>query len=193
MSIGKVPIFRRTELCNTGIANNNAGSVTRFCYFTKLQFYLGGRYIDTEVKVDTGSYYTIIGADAIKLTKERRKALPIEDTGRRLESASGHILNAKPIVVDEFRLTNELIFPQILIYISDDLKDKSVLGMDILTLFNFRYDRRDHTMWLYYEDDFLDRLKKRMFHHKKDYIDPGYIASLDIPESRIKQPGYEAD
>lgn len=64
-------------------------------------------------------------------------------------------------------------------YFSEDIGEKAVLGMDILSLFDFQYLRErgssNGTFWINNYVSTLDVLKKRMLNKDIDYLDPSQI------------------
>lgn len=173
--------LRKSELVRSNNDRRKSNhTISRYEYIINLKFNLSGKIIKANAKVDTGSYYTVIGRDAVKHSDDIiNKAILKEEPERTLITASGNIITAKPICVNNLKITEDIIFPKIKLYISEGLETKSVLGMDILTMFSFQYDKRDKTIWIMYEENFKDRLKKNMLNTEKDYIDPAYIALLD--------------
>ena len=173
-------IQKQTELVNTGDPRKNR-SYLRAYYYTTISFELFGINSDIEVKVDTGSPYTVVGAQNRKLDavlKEHLRTVGI-DGRTAVEDASGNPIGLKPQVVQNFKLTDDIVFPKVKIYFSDSLKEKAILGMDILTLFDFKYHRDDKAIWIYYEENFLEKLGKKMINKNLGYIDPGLIAAMD--------------
>lgn len=119
----------------------------RFSYYTLLDIEFYGKRKKLQFKLDTGSPYTIIGLDLLKkngidLTKE------IEKTGfqDKLLDASGRNVRIAPYIVKHFHLTEEICLTDVLIYISPDIKERAVLGMDLLSLFDFQYKWERNSM-----------------------------------------------
>ena len=88
------------------------------------------------------------------------------------------------LVVENFRLTDKIVFPKIPIYLSLSLKSTSVLGMDILTMFTFTYRNNSKTITLYYPENYLDVFRKKMCTDDKEIIRPECIGTFD--ETNIK-------
>lgn len=112
----------------------------RFSYYTLLTLNLSGKVKKLQFKLDTGSPYTIIGLDLLKkngmdLTKE------LEEAGFQDElfDASGRNVRIAPYIVRSFNITDEIKLSDVLIYISPDIENRAVLGMDLLSLFDFQY------------------------------------------------------
>lgn len=66
----------------------------------------------------------------------------------RLESATGGGISYREVVVDGFYLTPGIKFPKIKLAFSEDIGNKSLLGMDILGLFSFVYNRNKQEFYL---------------------------------------------
>ena len=80
-----------------------------------------------------------------------------------------------------------IIIPKLLIFFSKELKDKAILGMDILSLFDFQYLREKRstngTFWINNYQDVLDNISKRMLNQELDYLDPSLILSIVIEDT----------
>ncbi|MCM1183060.1 MAG: hypothetical protein NC337_06785 [Roseburia sp.] len=97
--------------------------------------------------------------------------------------ASGTELKLYGYVVENFRLTSDIILDKIKLFFSEDIGDKALLGMDIMSLFDFQYlkERRQNwgTFWINNYEDVLRELNNRKLNKDMDYIDPVLIANID--------------
>lgn len=119
---------------------NERRDYRRFSYYTLLVLSFEGITKRLQFKLDTGSPRTVIGLDLLKrngldLTEE------INKTGLQdgLKDASDNDIRVAPYIVQSFKLTDEITLNNVLVYISPDIKSRAVLGMDILSLFDFQY------------------------------------------------------
>ncbi|MEZ3447620.1 MAG: retroviral-like aspartic protease family protein [Lachnospiraceae bacterium] len=126
---------------------NQIKDTARFSYYTLLSLNLNGKIKKLQFKLDTGSPYTIIGLDLLKrngidLTQE------LENTGfqEELFDASGRNVRIAPYIVQSFKLTEEITLNDVQIYISPDIENRAVLGMDLLSLFDFQYQWEVNSM-----------------------------------------------
>lgn len=161
------------------------------------------RLIDQKMifRVDTGSPYTIINMrDLVKFEKvyddktgkyvvmtENIRDKIIYDTLINLSTpfkdmdtaTSKGEIKTRRIIVDDFKLTDKIIFPKLEIFISDSLRSTSILGMDILTLFKFTYVPSEKEITLASYPDYLKRFHSVMGDASKDCISPYCIALID--------------
>lgn len=126
---------------------NQIKDTARFSYYTLLSLNLNGKIKKLQFKLDTGSPYTIIGLDLLKrngidLTQE------LENTGfqEELFDASGRNVRIAPYIVQSFKLTEEITLNDVQIYISPDIENRAVLGMDLLSLLDFQYQWEVNSM-----------------------------------------------
>ena len=86
-------------------------------------------------------------------------------------------------IVEDFRLTDEITLDKIKLFFSEDIGNKALLGMDILSLFDFQYlkEKRQNygTFWINNYDEALKDLQTRRLNKDIDYIDPILIAAVD--------------
>ncbi len=72
---------------------------------------------------------------------------------------------------------------KIKLFFSEDIGNKALLGMDILSLFDFQYlkEKRQNygTFWINNYDEALKELQVRRLNKDIDYIDPILIAAID--------------
>ena len=97
--------------------------------------------------------------------------------------ASGTELKLYGYIVENFRLTDEITLDKIKLFFSEDIGNKALLGMDILSLFDFQYlkEKRQNygTFWINNYDEALEELQARRLNKDIDYIDPILIAAID--------------
>lgn len=97
--------------------------------------------------------------------------------------ASGTELKLYGYIVENFRLTDEITLDKIKLFFSEDIGNKALLGMDILSLFDFQYlkEKRQNygTFWINNYDEVLKDLQARRLNKDMDYIDPILIAAVD--------------
>lgn len=80
-----------------------------------------------------------MGKNLIKKYKECLGDVNAKGKDTYAYEASGNKIDLKSYIVSDFYLTEDIVFDKILIYFSDILEDRAVLGMDILSLFNHSY------------------------------------------------------
>lgn len=138
------------------------------------------------MKVDTGASYTVIGLDYPGIDRYTNEIMS-NNINNEAFDASGSKLNLNGYVVENFQLTEDIIIPKLLIFFSKELKDKAILGMDILSLFDFQYLREKRstngTFWINNYQDVLDNISKRMLNQELDYLDPSLILSIVIEDT----------
>lgn len=134
------------------------------------------------VKIDTGASFTVIGLknDQLSQFADEIRQHKIKD---KASDASDNKIQLYEYIVENFKLTKEIIIPKIKLYFSDDIKNKALIGMDILSLFDFQYLKdggiSHGTFWINNYEIALDKLKDRTFNKDLDYIDPGSIYSIE--------------
>ena len=157
-------------------------SRSRLYYYLDIKFKVNNRVIKVILKLDTGSPYTVISLNNIKANnvevyKYIKKNVNIS---KYIRDASGNNIDLRKIDVFDFKFTEDIIFDKISIYFSESLRTRSVLGMDIISLFMHTYRLDTHstsgTYWIHnYEDSF------KRFSNLKDengYYNPSGILSL---------------
>ena len=116
------------------------------------------------------------------LLEYREKILQSSMIGRAYD-ASGTELKLYGYVVEKFRLTDEIVIDKIKLFFTEDIGNKALLGMDILSLFDFQYlkEKRQNygTFWIDNYDKALKELQARNLNRDIDYIDPILIANID--------------
>ena len=116
------------------------------------------------------------------LLEYREKILQSSMIGRAYD-ASGTELKLYGYVVEKFRLTDEIVIDKIKLFFTEDIGNKALLGMDILSLFDFQYlkEKRQNygTFWIDNYDKALKELQARKLNRDIDYIDPILIANID--------------
>lgn len=160
--------IHRTELVNSRIYNPQRNKHFRTSYYTEVRFAYREEDVDIEVKVDTGSPYTIIGTRNRKLGDDIKESIEKMDNSNETvaEDASGSEVRLKEVIVEKFMLT-------------EDIGEKAVLGMDILSLFDFQYIRNDKTFYIYYANNYLEDIKRNSTNKEDDYINPDKIGLID--------------
>lgn len=158
------------------------GSHNRVYYYTDISFTLDDEDIELTVKVDTGASHTVIGLLNEDIEHYTEKIISSEFNGEAYD-ASGSKLELKGYVVENFQITEDITIPKILIWFSKDMKDKAVLGMDILSLFDFQYLRDKHstngTFWVNNYTPVLKKIERKIANLDIDYLDPGNIFILE--------------
>lgn len=170
----------RSEMEKTG--EPKSGSLNRRSYYTNIKFILEGKKIQIKAKVDTGATHTILG-----LRNNVLKPFANKITGNNKPigalTASDEEITLYGYVVNDFWLTQDIIIPKIKLYFSEDIGEKAVLGMDILSLFDFQYLREKRsnngTFWINNYANTLDVIQKRMLNKDIDYLDPELIFDVD--------------
>ena len=170
-----------SEMTKVGNPYKN-GVFGRESYYTSVSFTIQDTVLDVTAKVDTGATYTIFGlnnsmfselAEQIQNSTMRGRAYDASDTELRLYG----------YVVNDFRLTDDIVIDRIKLFFSADIGDKALLGMDILSLFDFQYLREKHqnygTFWINNYHEVLKELHTRKLNKGIDYIDPILIANIE--------------
>lgn len=126
-----------SELIKVGNPFHNDRFV-RTEYYVEVSFRIDGLPILQTVKIDTGSPYTIIGLDGkdIKRFKDRIKTCK---TDIEAFDAQENQLDIEKYTVENFSLTEDVCFDSITCLFSEKLKERAILGMDILSLFELTY------------------------------------------------------
>lgn len=154
----------------------------RRSYYTKIEYTVNNESIVSNMKIDTGADYTIIGLMDDGLSEYREMILHSGMTGRAYD-ASGTELKLYGYIVENFRLTDEITLYKIKLFFSEDIGNKALLGMDILSLFDFQYlkEKRQNygKFWINNYDEALKDLQTRRLNKDIDYIDSILIAAVD--------------
>lgn len=159
------------------------GNGDRLSYYTKLEFKIFDSSTGSlNAKVDTGSPYTVIRLDnrgIIKLNKNEiiKNGVLVKN---KVSDATGNSLKLYGYIVDDFKLTDEIKFDKIKIYFSENIKEEAILGMDVLSLFSFKYiqekDMLKGSFWVMNYDRTFDRISIR---RKNDgYYNPRSIMGI---------------
>lgn len=174
------PKVHKTELVNSRRSKGSGYSHFRTSYYTAISFKYEGVGNEIEFKIDTGSPHTILGTECEGICEKLVKYHNNDKTkSEYVENVSGESVTIKPCIVDELSLTEDIIIPKIKIFISGDIHKKAVLGMDILSLFDFHYVRKDKTIYLCYTDHYIQDLFSQMVNNDLNYLDPDLIADVD--------------
>lgn len=156
--------------------------MNRFTYYTNIKFSMFGREIKIPMKIDTGSAYTIVDINSIFLDKYRDD---IRSSGnlRSAYNVSGKPLKLYGYPVNDFKLTDDIVIPKIKIYFAEDTEEKSLLGMDILSLFTFQYtlnnDSLNGSFWIFNYESSLRKISEHTLNKSLEYMDPFMIANID--------------
>lgn len=163
-------------------ANPATKAFNRESYFTDIKFDLNTKPIKITTKIDTGATYTVIGMENSYIKPFKDKLLKSSMRGIAYD-ASGTELKLYGYIVEDFRLTDEITLDKIKLFFSEDIGNKALLGMDILSLFDFQYlkEKRQNygTFWINNYDEALKELQVRRLNKDIDYIDPILIAAID--------------
>lgn len=154
----------------------------RESYFTRIGFKIDNNLVNVTTKIDTGATYTVIGLCSDELENYKNNILKSNMRGIAYD-ASGTELKLYGYIVENFRLTDEIILDKIKLFFSEDIGNKALLGMDILSLFDFQYlkEKRQNygTFWINNYDEALKDLQARRLNKNIDYIDPILIAAVE--------------
>ena len=159
---------------------NERGNYDRRSYFVLVNFCLECTRTDLSMKVDTGAFRTVIGLDSIRAaTKIKNTILQEQLCKGRFESATGGDISYREIVVEDFYLTPDVIFPKIELAFSEDVGNKALLGMNILSLFSFMYNRKKRELCLMDCDTVNEYIEQHCFNKELGCVDPSLIAEID--------------
>lgn len=163
-------------------ANPATRAFNRESYFTDIKFGINSKSLKITAKIDTGATYTVIGLESSYLKPYKSEIMQSDMRGIAYD-ASGTQLKLYGYIVEKFRLTDEITLGRIKLFFSEDIGSKALLGMDILSLFDFQYlkEKRQNygTFWINNYDEALKELQARRLNKDIDYIDPILIASVD--------------
>lgn len=163
-------------------ANPATRAFNRESYFTDIKFVLNTKSLKITIKIDTGATYTVIGMENSYLKPYKNEIMKSSMRGIAYD-ASGTELKLYGYVVENFRLTDEITLDKIKLFFSEDIGSKALLGMDILSLFDFQYlkEKRQNygTFWINNYDEALKDLQARRLNKDTDYIDPILIADVE--------------
>lgn len=165
----------------------------RFSYYTTIEFVIDNMRRHIQFKVDTGSPHTIIGIELLAKKGVHIDQRILQNTpSTNLKAATDSDVNIYPYTVKEFQLTDEICFENIQIYLSYEIKYRAVLGMDILSLFDFQYKHEKGNMlgtfWINNYEEHLQKINDILKKKKLDYLDTEQIFLLD--ESEKKSVNY---
>lgn len=163
-------------------ANPITHAFNRESYFTSIGFKMDNKLVKITTKIDTGATYTVIGMENSYIKPFKDKLLKSDMRGIAYD-ASGTELKLYGYIVENFRLTDEITLDRIKLFFSEDIGNKALLGMDILSLFDFQYlkEKRQNygTFWINNYDEAIKELRARILNKDIDYIDPVLIADVD--------------
>lgn len=213
--VGTVSVLSRVSLSNN--------KESRYKYYTRIRFKMRVVDVILDAVVDTGSSVTIISMrDVIRNIRQNYKNDYKEVADRvtklcnadlssinssygasqTVNSASGHAMEMIPVLVENFRLTNEITLDKLKIYVSKDM-EKSVLGMDILNNFggSWNWQRGNKLAEFTFVDweKRLEEIKKSCTTYNtkakgeaRGYIDPDFILLVENGESENNKSGVPA-
>lgn len=81
-------------------------------------------------------------------------------------------------------LTEDIKFPEVTISFSDDIGEKALIGMLLLTLFSLKYSLRDKLMSLFYNDNYIEEIYKKQLNKDTKIIMPEMITDIDYTGDR---------
>lgn len=172
--------MNRSEMKKT--ANPITHAFNRESYFTKVGFKIDHKLLKITTKIDTGATYTVIGLGMDELEDFKHNILQSNMRGVAFD-ASGTELKLYGYIVENFKLTDEILLDRIKLFFSEDIGNKALLGMDILSLFDFQYIKEQRqnygTFWINNFNEALEEVRTRRFNKDLDYIDPILIADLE--------------
>lgn len=156
------------------------GNFDRRSCFVKVSFSLMNITENISVKIDTGASRTVIGTNNIKIRQKIKDIILQEPICNGvLESATGGEIHYREVIVNDFYLTPDVVFPKIKLAFSADIGNKALLGMDILSLFSFMYDRKKRELCLIGCDTVNEYIEQYCFNKELGYVDPSLIAEID--------------
>lgn len=163
-------------------ANPITHAFNRESYFTRIGFKIDNKLVKVTTKIDTGATYTVIGLCSDELEDFKKDIMKSNMRGIAYD-ASGTELKLYGYIVENFRLTDEITFDKIKLFFSEDIGNRALLGMDILSLFDFQYlkEKRQYygTFWINNYVEALKEIRSRILNKDIDYIDPILIADVE--------------
>lgn len=185
----------RTSSVLEKVMNPIHRNFSRTSYYIEVGFIVGKKYIEVPMKVDTGASHTIVGTEFDAIKNHKREIWTNYLHEDDVYDAQGKPLKVYAYKVSQFKLTEDIIFPKIQIWFSDQLKEKAVLGMDVLSLFNFKYTLDKHSSNGTFEIiDYPTTMKKLLesqSYENKGFIMPGGVFTInDTPQTSVKTPQY---
>ncbi|MCI8901709.1 MAG: hypothetical protein HFH76_14035 [Lachnospiraceae bacterium] len=164
------------------VANPVTHAFNRESYFTDISFDIRNKPLKITTKIDTGATYTVIGLYGDGLEDFKKSIMKSNMRGVAYD-ASGTELKLYGYIVDNFKLTDEIMLDKIKLFFSEEIGSKALLGMDILSLFDFQYlkEKRQNygTFWINNYNETLKELQIRRLNKDIDYIDPILIANVE--------------
>ena len=177
----------RSELKKT--RNPITKAFNRESYYTEIKFSINRKKIQTVVKIDTGATYTVIGLGSTEMQRFKDAILESPVQGIAYD-ASGTELHLYGYIINNFQLTEDITFDKIKIFFSEDIGDKALLGMDLLSLFDFQYLKEKGqnwgTFWINNYEQALKELYARQLNKDMDYIDLILIADVEGDDSFVR-------
>lgn len=175
---GRTSYFKRSK--------NERGNYDRRSYYVDIRFSLKTLQTDLSMKIDTGASRTVIGINNTIFDSGIKDIILQEPVcSGRLESATNGEICYHEVVVDDFYLTPDIKFTKIKLAFSEDIGNRALLGMDILSLFSFTYNRREQEFWLADCDTANKYVEKYCLNKELGYIDPSLIAEVNGTSSAV--------
>lgn len=150
----------------------------RSSYWTKIQFTVDSRIVRLPFLVDTGSPVTIVSIPSNINNKVKLSNLLDKGNGTETYYSLLHEeIKVVGGVVKDFMLTRDVCIPEIKLHFTDMLEDKCILGMDILSYFEFEYIKdsgssHSGSIWLTNPKKNIDDIKSWTGNKDLYYIDP---------------------
>lgn len=167
----------------TKVENPFRGNRSRTSYYIEVRFEIDEGYVRIPMKVDTGAAYTIVGTNMDSIRDYKKEIMTKGESRRKAYDASNTELNLYAYDVRNFRLTKDIIFPKLQIHFSEELGKRAVLGMDMLSLFNFSYrlDNRgsNGVFAIHNYQTTMEKLLKSNLYKEYGYIRPDMVLLLD--------------
>ena len=159
-------------------------------YYINLSFKINDKTVRIKAKIDTGSPYTIIGLNNISLLKFKRLILN-NRSNLEVYDATDNLLDIEQYNVSDLVLTDEVIFDKLKLCFSEALGEKAVLGMDILSLFDLKYEvsSTGGVFYLLNYQKTINRVNK--FMKDNEVLLPSSILELDDFISENTNLSYE--
>lgn len=168
--------------------SKHESTTSRLKYYCDITYELNGEIIVSNCKVDTGSPVTIIGLHHRDLVRHINYVVRDENIVNPLVSATGNTVTRYRLPVRNFELTDDIVFPEIMINFSEDIGSRALIGMDLLSMFTFKYSQKDKLISLFYEDNYLEQLHRKQMNRSITAIMPEMIADISYEQSL---PAYD--
>lgn len=179
---------KSTSSLLTKIDNPFRGNQARTSYYINVVLNIKNAKLPIPMKIDTGATHTIVGTEIDAMSEIKDLLIHNSIKKGTVKDASGSDIFTYAYIVEQLKLSDEITLPNVEIYFSKQLKEKAVLGMDILSLFDFRYqlDKKGSNgeFWINDYQDAIERITTCGFYKNNNYIQSGMILTLDdAPQS----------